>query len=163
MITALLEGTPQPGMLEDAEIEVMSRRHGAGAERLGWIYYDAKRWDEAARWFGRALRWQPGQAPAEGLARSYAKLGRVNEAVALAETYPRELGPVVEELRREWIADAFARGDHDLLLRQTEDVTMPWARNLRGWSSGPARSADRGRQDLRRRAEGRRGAAIGST
>ncbi|MEM7023740.1 MAG: tetratricopeptide repeat protein, partial [Pseudomonadota bacterium] len=133
-IQALFDGNLSPGMLEDAEVEVMGRRHGPGAERLGWVYYEAERWDEAAKWFSRALRWKPGPKPAEGLARSYAKLGRVNEAAALVETWPRELGPIVEDLRKEWIADAFARGDHDLLLEQTEQVTMPWARNLRGWS-----------------------------
>lgn len=121
-------------MVEDAEAQVMILRHAVGAERLGWLYFDAERWRDAVRWFRRSQRWQPGAKTVEGLARAYAKLGKADEVEALAAAWPAELGPILGELRREWIGEAFARGDHAMLLRQTEGRTMSWARNLRGWA-----------------------------
>jgi cellulose synthase operon protein C len=117
-----------------AEAAVLSAGHAAGAERLGWIYFDAGRWSSACKWFRHAHAWKPTAKTAEGLARAQAKLGEYEEVEALAQAWPKSVGPLLESVRMERIVRAYEAGDHRTLLAQTATLPAPAAANMRGWT-----------------------------
>ena len=117
-----------------AEVPVLSAGHAAGAERLGWIYFEAGAWSSARGWFRHAHAWKPSAKTAEGLARAEAKLGEHAAVEALAEAWPEAVGPLLDELRMEWVIRAYEQGDHRTLLAQTATLATPPALNLRAWT-----------------------------
>ncbi len=117
-----------------AEAAVLSERHAAGAERLGWIYHDAGRWAKARVWFAHAHAWQPGAKTAEGLARAEARLGNFDEVERLAQGWPQAVGPLLDDLRMERIVSAYEAGDHRTLLAQTATLSTPSALSMRAWT-----------------------------
>jgi tetratricopeptide (TPR) repeat protein len=119
---------------EEAHAIVIEREHAVAAERLGWIYFDAAQLDPALTWFERAQRWTPSSKAAEGLVRTHARLGHYQEVETLAKRWPRVVGPLLADLRREWIATAFDNDDHATVLAQTAKLQTSWSQNLRGWT-----------------------------
>jgi tetratricopeptide (TPR) repeat protein len=133
-IERLFAGDVSPQQVRQAEATVLSERHAAGAERLGWIYLDAGTWSSARDWFKRALAWKPTAKAAEGLARAQAKLGAYQQVEALAASWPEAVGPLLESLRLERITRAYEQGDHRALLAQTAALATPPTWNLRAWT-----------------------------
>jgi hypothetical protein len=115
---------------ERAAAAVLSARDAGAAERLGWLHLDAGEAAAAAPWFQRALEWAPTTKRAEGLARAWALLGRVDEVDGLAAARPELRG----ELRAAAIARAFEAGDHARVLEWTARAEAPQLLNMRGWT-----------------------------
>jgi cellulose synthase operon protein C len=113
---------------------VLQRKDADGAEKLGWIYYDAGRFEDARAWFERAQGWAPTAKRAEGLARAQAKLGHDQAVKTLAAAYPRQLGPLAADTARERLDRAFAARDHAAVLAASRGLDTPIAHNLRGWT-----------------------------
>jgi tetratricopeptide (TPR) repeat protein len=119
---------------EQARAAILAAHHAAGAERVGWLYFDAQRWADAQTWFRHAHGWAPSAKTAEGLARAGVKLGDGAAIESLARQWPEQLGPILPELRAEWVTSAYDRGDHRLVLEQTAALTTPTSLTLRGWT-----------------------------
>ena len=117
-----------------AEAAVLAARHASGAERLGWLYYDAGDWVDARTWFRHTHAWRPSPKTAEGLAGAEGKLGEPAAVEALARAWPDAVGPLLDDLRMEWIVRAYQDRDDRTLLAQTAALTAPPALNLRGWT-----------------------------
>jgi cellulose synthase operon protein C len=117
-----------------AAAAVLSARDAGAAERLGWLHLDAGEAQAAAEWFQRALEWAPTTKRAEGLARAWAFLGRVDDVDGLATDRPELMAPLRGELRAAAIARAFEHGDHARVLQWTARTEAPELLNMRGWT-----------------------------
>ena len=113
---------------------VLKRKDADGAEKLGWIYYDAGRFEDARAWFKRAQGWAPTAKRAEGLARAEAKLGHDRAVETLAAAYPRQLGPLAADRARARLDQAFAANDNAAVLAASRQLDTPLGHNLRGWT-----------------------------
>lgn len=132
-IQALFRKNVPLSQAERAGRTVLAARHAPGAERLGWLYYDAGRPANAVTWFGRAHAWAPNQKTAEGLARAHAALGRFDQVERLARDYPA-LQPMLGEVREQALAQAYADGDFATVLGQTASARDAAALTMRGWT-----------------------------
>ena len=109
---------------------VVRRRDGVAAGKIGWIYHEAGRPEDAATWFARGLEWTPSESTAQGLALSLAALGRTAELDRLAAAYPA----VVLNVRGGQVAAAMDKGDAAMVLQLTERTTKPAELLMRAWS-----------------------------
>lgn len=115
---------------EAAADRVVRRKDGVAAGKIGWIYYEAGRTDEAADWFARGLGWTPSESTAQGLALSLAALGRSAELDRLATAYPA----IVLNVRGGQVAAAMDKGDSATVLQLTDRSTKPAELLMRAWS-----------------------------
>lgn len=117
-----------------AEQRVLQARHPKAAEKLGWLHHEAGDDETALVWFRRAHQWQPSAKTAEGLALTYAALGRFDEIEELARRYPGPLEPYLDQVESQRIVRAYESKDYETLFEATEAATDAGARTLRGWS-----------------------------
>lgn len=110
--------------------QVMLRRDGAAARKIGWIFLASGDAQEALPWFRRGQDWAPGAESAKGLAMALAALVRTEELDALAAAHPA----IVAEARSAAIAGAMERGDRAAVLRLTERSSDPAELLMRSWT-----------------------------
>jgi cellulose synthase operon protein C len=117
------------------------QRDARAAEGLGWYYFNAKKWNEAGTWFKSSMDWKPSAKAAEGLVYAWQKLGRDNEARALAANWAGK-APKLKEILKSGggssrLTAAFESGDFATVLSLTEPGRGPEAasgQTLRGWA-----------------------------
>ncbi|HEX2527909.1 MAG TPA: hypothetical protein VHL31_16620 [Geminicoccus sp.] len=110
--------------------QVINRRDGAAARKIGWIYQTEGDTASALPWFEHGLAWAPGAESAKGLAMALAALGRTAELEQLGQTYPA----IVTEAMGGQVAVAMDRGDVATVLRLTHQTRKPGDLLLRSWS-----------------------------
>ncbi|WP_027133801.1 hypothetical protein [Geminicoccus roseus] len=110
--------------------QVILRRDGAAARKIGWILLTAGDTEEALPWFRRGQDWAPGAESAKGLAMALADLVRTEELDMLAAAYPA----IAAEARSAAIARAVEQGDRPAVLRLTERSSGPAELLMRSWT-----------------------------
>jgi tetratricopeptide (TPR) repeat protein len=110
--------------------QVIGRKDGVAARKIGWIYQAAGDTAAALPWFKRGMDWAPGAESAKGLAMALAALGQDDGLDALAASYPA----IVTEARGGEVAVAAAQEDLPRVLRLTRRSGDPGDLLLRSWT-----------------------------
>jgi tetratricopeptide (TPR) repeat protein len=110
--------------------QVINRRDGAAARKIGWIYQTEGDTEAALPWFRHGLEWAPGAESAKGLAMALAALGNTSELEELGVKYPA----IVTEAMGGQVAVAMERDDLPAVLRLTRQSRKPADLLLRSWS-----------------------------
>jgi tetratricopeptide (TPR) repeat protein len=137
----LAKGRSDTAELSWIQNAARDKRDARAAQGLGWYYFNARNWNEAGTWFKFAMDLKPSAKTAEGLVYSWQKLGRDDEARALAATWAGKVPKLKEVLkagsRTGGVAVAFEKGDFAAVLALTEPgrgAEAEAGQTLRGWT-----------------------------
>ncbi|EWY39280.1 hypothetical protein N825_07325 [Skermanella stibiiresistens SB22] len=137
----LVKGRSDAAEVAWIERTARDKRETRAAEALGWYHFNARNWADAGTWFQTSMDWKPTAKAAEGLVYTYQKLGREEDARALAATWAGKVPKLKQVLATgggsSRAASAFKEGDFATVLSLTEPghgAEAATGQSLRGWT-----------------------------